>query len=115
MLLENEVEDQKNKLNDQFNILYDSFKPVNVIKDVFNEVVTSEDFRANLLTASLGISTGYLTKKILFKNSTSPLKGITGNLIQYGIANLVVHPSRTLKSVVLPLLGLLLNKGQRKQ
>ena len=114
MLLENELDEQKNLLSDQFNVIYESFRPVNVIKDIFREVVTSEEFRNNILTATMGISTGYITKRLLFNKSRNPFKVITGNLLQYGIANLIVHPPRVLKTIFLPLLGLFTGKGENK-
>ncbi len=106
LLLEDELDEQKHLLSEQLNILYDSFTPVNVVKDVFKGVVTSEEFRSNILTATIGISTGYITKKLLFRRSNNPLKTLTGNLLQYGIANMIVNPSRVLKTTLLPLLAL---------
>ena len=106
LLLEDELDEQKHLLSEQLNILYDSFTPVNVVKDVFKGVVTSEEFRSNILTATIGISTGYITKKLLFRRSKNPLKTLTGNLLQYGIANMIVNPSRVLKTTLLPLLAL---------
>lgn len=113
LLLENEVDEQKRKLNDQLNALYESFKPVNVVKDVFSEVVTSDDFRSNLISATMGISTGYITKKLLFRKSSNLFKSLAGNLVQYGLANLIIHPSKTLKTIFLPLLGLVLNNRKK--
>jgi hypothetical protein len=106
-LLEDEVEEQKQMLVEQVSVLYDSFSPVNVVKDVFREVVTSEEFRGNLLTATMGISAGYLTRKLLFKKNNNILKALSGNLLQYGIANLIVNPTRVLKTIFLPLLELI--------
>jgi len=114
VIMESEMDEQKRSLNEEINLLYQSFKPVNIVKDVISEVMTSEDLRANLLTATIGISTGYLTKKLIFKKSSSTLKSLTGNLIQYGLANLIIHPSRTLKTLFLPLMGLLLNRDGEK-
>jgi len=107
LLLEEELDEQKQLLTKHVSTLYDSFRPVNVVKDVFNEVVRSEEFRSNILTATIGISTGYVTKKLLFKKSNNPLKALTGNLLQYGIANMIVNPSRVLKTIFLPLLALI--------
>lgn len=114
LLLENEVEEQKLQVKEQLNLLYKTFEPVTVVKNVFNEVVTSEEFRANILTATMGISTGYITKKLLFKKNNNPLKSLLGNLLQYGLANLIIHPSRTLQTIFLPILGLILDKGGKK-
>ncbi len=113
ILLENEFEDQKILLNEHLNILYQSYRPVNVVKDVFNEVTTSEKFRGNILTATLGLTTGYLTKKLFFSKSNNVLKSLTGNLFQYGIANFLIHPSRTLNSIILPILGLFAKKDEK--
>lgn len=113
-LLEEEVEGQKILINEQMNILYQSYRPVNVVRDVFKEVATSEEFRENILTAILGMSTGYLTKKLFFSKSSNVLKLLSGNLVQYGIANFLMHPSRTLKSIFLPLIGLLLKNDKKK-
>lgn len=113
-LLEGEMDEQTQDLKEQLNILYRSFSPVNVVRDVFSEVATSDDFRANILTATMGLSTGYITKKLLFKKSSNPLKSLSGNLIQYGLANLLIHPSRTLKTIFLPLLGLILNNNRKR-
>ncbi len=99
---------------EQVNILYDNFRPVNVVKDVFREVVTSEDFRSNILTATMGISTGYITKRLLFRKGNNLLKALTGNLLQYGIANMIVNPSRVLKTIFLPILELFSSKKEKE-
>ena len=111
-LLENEVDEQKILLIEQLNILYKSYQPVNIIKDTFKEAVTSKEFRGNILTATIGMSTGYLTKKLFFGRSNNLLKLLSGNLVQYCIANFLIHPSRTLKSILLPLLRFFLNNGK---
>jgi hypothetical protein len=54
-ILEEEAEEKKKLLAEELNALYQNFSPVKVVKDVFSEVVNSEDFRSNLLTATLGI------------------------------------------------------------
>ncbi len=114
LLLENEVDEQKRGLNDQINGLYESVRPVNVVKQVFSEVVTSDELRGNLLTAGIGISAGYFMKKLIFRKKGNPMVSLAGNLIQYGMANLIIHPSRTLKTMFLPLLGLVLHKDGKK-
>ncbi len=102
LLMENEVEEQKFLLTDHVRFIYESFRPVNVIKDVFKEAVISEDLRSNLLTAVIGISTGYLTKRVFFRKSKNPIKGLLGYLFQYGVANLVINPSRFINTILAP-------------
>lgn len=113
-ILEDEVDAQRELLSGQFNKLYESYRPVNIVRGVMNEVVTSEDFRSNLLTATIGISTGYLAKKLFVSGKRSLLKRLAGNFLQYGLANLLINPSRILKSVILPLLEFLSPGGEKE-
>lgn len=102
LLLENEVDEQEELLKGHLRMMYESFTPVNVVKDILKEAVTSEEFRSNVLTATMGISTGYFTKKLLFRKSDNPLKSLFGNILQYGVASLFIHPSRVFKSLMSP-------------
>jgi hypothetical protein len=111
-LIENEVEEQKDLLADQMRLVYESFRPVNIVKEVFKEVVTSEELRSNILTAAIGISTGYITKKIFFRKSKDRLKSFLGNLLQYTVANLIIHPSRILNSIAGPFQELFSSKEE---
>lgn len=114
-LLENELNQQKQLVTDQVNVIYENFKPVNVVRDLFREVVSSDEFRSNVITAAIGISTGYITKKLMVGKSRNLMKALGGNLLQYGIANLILHPSRIMKSVILPILGMFDFKSKKKQ
>jgi hypothetical protein len=114
-LLENELNQQKQLVTDQVNVIYEDFKPVNVVRDLFREVVSSDEFRSNVITAAIGISTGYITKKLMVGKSRNLMKALGGNLLQYGIANLILHPSRIMKSVILPILGMLDFKSKKNQ
>jgi hypothetical protein len=99
LLIENEVDEQRALLAEQMKLVYESFSPVNVVKGIFSEVVNSDTLRSNILTAGIGISTGYLIKKLLFGKKKNSLNGIFGNLLQYGVANLVINPSRILNAI----------------
>ncbi len=105
-LLENEVNEQKILLAGQLNTLYEKFTPVNVARDIFKEAATSGEFRSNILSATLGITTGYVIKKLFFRKNSNPLKLLLGNILQYGIVNFVIHPSGLLKNLVSPRLKL---------
>lgn len=78
-------------LKNQFEITYDSLKPINLIKDAFNEVKSNSDVRENIFSTSLGILGGYISKKIVFGRSKNPIKKISGALLQYVITNLITN------------------------
>ncbi len=115
MLLEEEANEQQNQLAGHLKMIGESFTPLGIIRDVLNEVVTSEQFRANIMTAATGITAGYVTKKLLFKESKNTLKNIATYLLQYAIANLVVNPSRTIETILTPLHDIFSQAGKDSQ
>jgi hypothetical protein len=103
MLLENEVEEQKGLLTDQFRLIYESFRPSAIIKDVLTGVTTSDELKGNILTATFGISIGYLLKKLFFKKSKNPLKSLFGNLFHFVVAKLIINPGSFLNTIIDPI------------
>lgn len=70
-------------LKKQFELTYDSLKPINVIKSVFSEIVSAPDIRANLLNNAIGLASGYFFRKLLFGSTHNPIKKIGGALLQF--------------------------------
>lgn len=85
-------------LKDQFNHTYESLKPLNLIKNVFGQMATSSDFKGNILNNVIGISTGYLTKKIILGSTHNPIKRILGTILQFVITNIVTKNSNIPKT-----------------
>jgi len=112
--LEDEVAEQGQRLSDHASLFYGIYRPVNIARDLVKEVVTSEEFRSNLLTATIGITTGYVAKKLFVRTKKSLLKMMAGNFLQYAIANLIVNPNRILKSVVMPFLEFFSGEGGKE-
>lgn len=78
-------------LKNQFEITYESLKPINLIKETFNEIKHNSEIKTNIFKTSLGILGGYISKKVLFGNSNNPFKKISGNVLQYIITNLITN------------------------
>ena len=77
------------QLKDQYLYTFESFKPLNLIKNAFGQMATSSEFKGNILSNVIGISAGYLTKKVLLGSTHSPhkkniRKGITICNNKYG-------------------------------
>lgn len=97
-LLEYRQEKELRILKEQFEVTYDSLKPLNIIKRVFSEMTTSPDLKGNLLSNVIGMATGYITKKVIVRSSHNPFKRILGNVLQFAITNLVSKHTDPLKS-----------------
>ena len=77
------------QLKDQYYYTYESLKPINIIKKAFGQMATSSEFKGNILSNVIGITTGYLTKKVLLGSTHNPIKRILGTLLQFVITNVV--------------------------
>ena len=81
------------QLKDQYLYTFESLKPLNLIKNAFGQMATSSEFKGNILSNVIGITTGYLTKKVLLGSTHSPIKRMLGTLLQFVITNMVTKHS----------------------
>lgn len=93
VLLETKRALESTLLKEQFHLTYESLKPINLIKSTFNEVTASPELKNNLLNNAIGLTTGYLSKKVFVRTSNNPIKKIIGALLQFAVTNVVSkHP-----------------------
>lgn len=86
-------------LKKQLHLVSENLNPVNLIKSVFHEVVASPEIKNNLVNSAIGLSTGFLSKKLLTGNSQNSFKKVLGTLIQFGVTNIVSKHSDNLKLI----------------
>ena len=85
-------------LQEQFQLTYDSLKPVNLIKNVLSDITHSPDIKGNILNNVIGLTTGYLSKRILLGSSHNPIKRILGSVLQFVVAKVVTKKSDSFTS-----------------
>lgn len=103
-VLETEQVLKRELLKEQFYITYESFKPVNLLKNTLKDIATSPNLVNNILGATIGLGTGYLSKKIVVGNSGNIFRKLLGFVVQLGVTNVVnQHPDeiRTLGQYIL--------------
>jgi len=92
-LLKVEQAIKERQLKEQFNRTFESLKPVNVLKSTLNNIVSSPYLIDNILGITIGLVTGYLTKKIVAGISGNIVRRLFGLIIQVGVTKLVTqHP-----------------------
>jgi uncharacterized membrane protein len=92
-LLEAEQVFNKEELIEQFRITYESFKPVNLLKNTLKEMASSPNLINNVLGAAIGLGTGFLSKKIVVGGSGNIFRKLLGSLVQAGVTSAVTqHP-----------------------
>ena len=94
LLLEDRQALQGRAMKEQFFIVVESVKPINILKRTINEAASSPDLISNMLRATIGLATGYLSDKILEGSSENLFKKLLGTLIKFGATNLLVSNKR---------------------
>ena len=95
-LLEIEQEIKGQRLKEQFYFTCKSFKLINLIKSSLSDIVSSPHLIDSILSAAIGIATGYLSKKIFIGASGNLFRKLIGSVLQLGVTSFVArHPMAT--------------------
>ena len=97
-LLEAEQAAKWQLLKEQLNITYTSFKPGNFLTNAFNNMVSSPHLIENILGTTVGLATGYLSKKIVVGASANIFRKLLGSVMQLGVTSAVTRHPDILKS-----------------
>lgn len=113
LLLENRQAQELIVLKDQYELTYESLKPLNILKSTFKELVTAPDFKENLLNASVSLGAGFLSKKITIGSTNNPFKKIFGNFLQMGVTKVVSSNMDGIKEKASDILSVIFNKKSK--
>jgi hypothetical protein len=102
--LESRRREQELELTIQLGLFYDSLRPVNIIKNTVRDLAGSSQVRQKVLTAAVGMASGYISRKLFFPLTSGPVKKIIGAALQLGIAGLVTGKGGGMKTGGLRLL-----------
>ncbi len=86
-------------LKEQFLIIVESIKPVNLIRSTIKDVTSSPDLISNILSTTLGLTAGYLTNKTLVRSTGGALKKLLGTVLQFGVTSVFVRNPDAVKSI----------------
>ena len=97
-LLEAEQTDKLKLMKEQFYLVYESLRPVNLIESTLKDIASSSYLTDNIWGTAIGLGTGYLSKKAVVGMSGSKLRRFFGAIMQLGITNLVAQNPSAIKS-----------------
>jgi len=86
------------QLKEHVYLAIESLKPVNLIKSTIHNVVSSPYLIDNLLGVAMGLTSGYVSKKIVLGKSVNVIRKLFGTLLQFGITNVVAQNSESIKT-----------------
>lgn len=100
-LLETERIIHLEMMNNEFSMAYEKYRPGNLIKNTIKKIGSSPSLYENIFNVGLALIAGFLSNKALsISNSNRKPGKFLGLILQLGVANLVVHGPKVLKSVL---------------
>lgn len=100
-ILELEAQQKENLLllKEDLHEIVENLTPLNLIKNVIGGEITTENIGQNILNDAIGISSGYLTKKLMFGSSNNPVKKVMGSMFQFIVAKFVSNQSGRIEAI----------------
>jgi hypothetical protein len=101
-ILELEVHQKENlqMLKEDLQEIIENLTPLNLIKNVIaDSEISSENIGQNILNDAIGISSGYITKRLMFGSSSNPVKKVMGSMFQFIVAKFVSNQSERIEAV----------------
>lgn len=111
-LLEDEQTIKGLEFKKQFYIVYDSLKPVNILLRTLKDVTSTPDLIDSILGTTVGLASGYLSKKLFIGTSANLIRRLIGSVLQLGVTDVVRQHPATLKSLGQFILQRLLRKKE---
>jgi hypothetical protein len=97
--LEVEKAMSEQQLKNQFNEIKESFKPINLIRNAINDLTSEPTIVDKLISTTMGLAGGYLSKKIVVGSSHNLFRKIFGSVLEYGVTSLVARNPETIKTI----------------
>ena len=107
-------EENKLALKKNFNEICESLTPANIIKNSMEGLVGS-DHKGDVGNAAIGVASGLLVKKLLFKSTTNPLKKLAGVAVQAIVTKIAARHSDSIKESGKNIFKRLADKLRRKE
>ncbi len=76
------------QLKEQFNIVTDELKPVNLITSVMKDVSSSPYIIDKVVGTALGVGTGYISRKFIAGTSANPVRKLIGSALQLAVTTI---------------------------
>lgn len=102
-------------LKKQFRVTYESFKPINLLKNSLKDATSSPILKNGISGAAIGMASGYAVKNLLFRSSLNPIKIAASMVMQTLVTNLASNNSDKIKSGGAKLVNALISRLMRSK
>jgi hypothetical protein len=92
-------------VKEQLLITYENLKPINILKSIVKDLYSSDNYTQDLVEIVAGMTTGFVTKKLIIGKSKNPLLKLAGLALQFGMTTLVSKKYNVIKDSVVRFLS----------
>jgi hypothetical protein len=101
-------------LKEQLLITYENLKPINILKNIVSDFSSSDNLKRDFLEIVAGMTSGFITKKIVVGRSKNPMLKLIGLAIQFGITTVVSKKYKVIKESVFQFISQFLEGKEQK-
>jgi hypothetical protein len=92
-------------LKKQLLITYENLKPINILRNLVKDFSSSDNYKQDFLEIVAGMTSGFITKKIVVGRSKNPILKLMGLAIQFGMTTIVSNKFSTIKNSIVHFLS----------
>lgn len=92
-------------VKEQLMITYENLKPINILKNIVKDLYSSDNYTQDFMEIVAGMTTGFVTKKLIIGKSKNPLLKLAGLALQFGMTTLVSKKYNVIKDSVVRFLS----------
>ena len=112
--MEMKLANEEQVLQEQAHLVLESINPINLINSVLNHVTESPIISDKLISSSVGLSAGYISKLLFQATTKGRFNKQIGTAIMFSVAKAVSRNPEAIKSAGNFLLKILLRKTREK-
>jgi hypothetical protein len=102
-------------LKEQLLITYENLKPINILKNIVKDIYSSENYAKDFFEIIAGMTSGFISKKLVVRNSKDPILKLVGLAIQFGMTTLVSRKYHVIKDSILNYINQFVDKKEGKK
>jgi hypothetical protein len=95
---ETEVALQEAFLRARFHSTYESLTPAHLLKTALSEAIQDGAFKRNAVNAAIGLSAGFITRKVVALTGKGFLSQLGGKLLEVGVSLLATRNAESIKA-----------------
>jgi len=111
--LENRQIIQEQLLKEQFNIVYNSLKPLNLIKNTIRDLISSKEIQEDIIGYAGNVVADFVSKQFFKGSSENYVKKYARQLIHNGITTIISLYSGTIRDFGESLINKFLDRNKK--